>query len=289
MSANGPHSKSPTIALALQLSRDIPSETALLDAELLLSHVLECERSYFRTWPEKPLSAAQYRAYQILLDRRIEGEPVAHMLGNQSFWNLELTVSPQTLIPRGDTEILVEQALLLDIPKHARVLDLGTGTGAIALALASERPDWNVYGTDYCHEIVQLARSNGQRNGLARVEFYEGHWFDALPVGSNFDLIISNPPYIADGDPHLQQGDLRFEPETALVAARAGLADIEHIVLGARMFLADDGWLMIEHGYDQAYQVRSLFENSGYVGIRSVRDYGDNERMTQGRRISPGF
>ena len=200
---------------------------------------------------------------------------------SQEFWSLPLKVSPSTLIPRPDTECLVEVALSLPLPAKARVLDLGTGTGAIALALASEHSGWQVSACDTVEEAVALASENARALGLA-VSVVRSHWFDDLPPGS-FDLIVSNPPYIKEGDHHLGEGDVRFEPGSALVSGVDGLDDIREIVTRAPDWLAGKGWLLVEHGYDQAAAVQALFRARGFESVESRQDYGQRDRMTLGR------
>lgn len=264
-----------------EASRRIVSDTPRLDAELLLSHVTGLSRTSFRAWPERGVDARQAETFEQLVSRRLLGEPIAYLLGHQEFWSLSLKVSPSTLIPRPDTECLVEGALSLPLPANARVLDLGTGTGAIALALASERPDWQVSACDCVAEAVVLARENAQALGLA-VTVVQSHWFDDLAPG-RFDLIVSNPPYIEEGDQHLAQGDVRFEPGSALVSGVDGLDDIRDIVSRAPDWLAGRGWLLVEHGYDQARAVQALFRARGFESVESRKDYGQNDRMTLGR------
>ncbi len=259
----------------------IDSETPRLDAELLLSHVTGWSRTSLRAWPERELTAAQSAQFQTLLARRIDGEPIAHLLGSQDFWSLTLAVTPDTLIPRPDTECLVEAALALPLPPNARVVDLGTGTGAIALALASERPQWQVRACDAVADAVALARRNAEQLGLP-VSVVASHWFDDLSP-QRFDLIVSNPPYIAADDHHLSQGDVRFEPATALVAGADGLNDLRQIVAQAPDWLADGGWLVVEHGYDQADAVQALFRQAGFVAVASRKDYGGQDRLTLGQ------
>lgn len=260
------------------------SDTPALDAELLLAHCLGRNRSYLRAFGERAVDVAVAQRFRELLARRARGEPVAHLLGVREFWSLSLDVDASTLIPRPDTERLVEVALALCDEKPRTVLDLGTGTGAIALALASERPAWTVCGVDRSPDAVALARRNARKLDLQRVGFVESDWFAALDAQRRFDLIVANPPYIAADDPHLAQGDVRFEPHTALVAADDGLADIETIANAAPQRLRADGWLLLEHGWQQAAAVRALLQRRGFVDVQSWRDYGDNERVTGGRR-----
>jgi release factor glutamine methyltransferase len=271
-----------TIEMLLNDS-DLPdSSSARLDAELLLAHVLGKPRSYLHTWPERELGVEQCQAFAECLKRRRGGEPVAYILGRQGFWSLDLEVAPHTLIPRPDTELLVETALQLLPAAPAQVLDLGTGTGAIALALAHERPAWQVTGVDRVVEAVALATRNAQQLRLGNVAFRESRWFSALD-SQRYALIISNPPYIAASDPHLLQGDVRFEPSSALVAGEDGLDDIRHIIGASSSHLIGTGWLLLEHGYDQAAAVRALLAEGGFANIESRRDFGGHERISLGR------
>ena len=264
-------------------SADLPaSPTARLDAELLLAAVLGKPRSYLRTWPEHEPGAEQLAAFAVLLERRRAGEPVAYILGHQGFWSLDLEVAPHTLIPRPDTELLVETALQLAPATPQRVLDLGTGSGAIALALASERCGWQVIGVDRIAEAVALAERNRQRLKLGNAEFRQSSWFDGL-AGERFGLILSNPPYIAADDRHLGEGDVRFEPLSALVAGVDGLDDIRQIIAQAPRHLQAGGWLLLEHGYDQAEAVRELLAAAGFTAVDSRRDLGGHQRISLGR------
>ena len=264
-------------------SAELPaSPTARLDAELLLAAVLGKPRSYLRTWPEHEPGAEQLAAFAALLERRRMGEPVAYLLGHQGFWSLDLEVAPHTLIPRPDTELLVETALQLAPATPQRVLDLGTGSGAIALALASERGGWQVIGVDRIAEAVALAERNRQRLKLGNAEFRQSSWFDGL-AGERFGLILSNPPYIAADDRHLGEGDVRFEPLSALVAGVDGLDDIRQIIAQAPRHLQAGGWLLLEHGYDQAEAVRELLAAAGFTAVDSRRDLGGHQRISLGR------
>jgi release factor glutamine methyltransferase len=257
------------------------SETPRLDAEVLLAHVLQQTRSYLHTWPERELSQAQVETYDRLITARANGQPVAHLLGEREFWSLPLQVNASTLIPRPDTEILVETCLHLAIGASASVLDLGTGTGAIALALKSERPQWRVIAVDNAADAVALARLNAERLAL-EVQIKQSDWFAQLPQ-QKFDLIVSNPPYIAADDPHLQQGDVRFEPHSALVAAATGFADLQTIIDQAPDYLSIGGWLVLEHGWQQAERCRELFIARGFHAVESRRDYANLDRITLGR------
>ncbi|MGL6412490.1 peptide chain release factor N(5)-glutamine methyltransferase [Aeromonas veronii] len=261
-------------------------ESPRADADVLLCHLLGCRRSYLMTWPERELDAAQQATLQGWLARRLNGEPIAHLVGEREFWSLPLKVSPATLIPRPDTEVLVEQALTRIPQGPCAVLDLGTGTGAIALALKCERPEVDVWAVDRMADAAALARENSAALELP-IEVRDGSWFE--PLGEpdrdetpRFAVIVSNPPYIDGADPHLEQGDVRFEPRSALVADDAGLADIRHIVAHAPAYLLPDGWLLLEHGWDQGEAVRQLLRDGGYREVATVRDYGDNDRVTLG-------
>ncbi|MFB2829712.1 peptide chain release factor N(5)-glutamine methyltransferase [Aeromonas jandaei] len=257
-------------------------ESPRADADVLLCHLLDCRRSYLMTWPERELDSAQLATLQAWLARRLNGEPIAHLVGEREFWSLPLKVSPATLIPRPDTEVLVEQALTKIPQGPCAVLDLGTGTGAIALAIKSERPEVDVWAVDRMADAAALARENSATLGLP-IEVRDGSWFAPLDEQApRFAVIVSNPPYIDGADPHLEQGDVRFEPRSALVADEAGLADIRHIAAHAPAHLHSEGWLLLEHGWDQGMAVRQLLQDFGYRSVTTVRDYGENERVTLG-------
>ncbi|QTS87600.1 peptide chain release factor N(5)-glutamine methyltransferase [Ectopseudomonas khazarica] len=271
-----------TIESLLNTAELPDSPTPRLDAELLLAAALGKPRSYLRTWPERELDADQLGLFRSHLQRRRQGEPVAYILGHQGFWSLDLEVAPHTLIPRPDTELLVESALALLPATPLAALDLGTGTGAIALALASERPGWQVTGVDRVEDAVALAERNRQRLQLDNVRFLHSHWFSALS-GQRYGLILSNPPYIRADDRHLNQGDVRFEPSSALVAGADGLDDIRAIIQAAPQYLLAGGWLLLEHGFDQAEAVRELLATAGFSEAHSRRDLGGHERISLGR------
>lgn len=259
------------------------SESPKRDAEILLEYVTGKRRTFLLAFGETRLSEEQRRRLDALLARRENGEPIAYLTGTREFWSLPLAVSPATLIPRPDTECLVERALrLLPSDRPSSLLDLGTGTGAIALALASERPDCRVTGVDIQPDAVALAQYNARALALHNARFLLGDWF-APVAGERFALIASNPPYIDAGDIHLTQGDVRFEPAGALVAAHDGLADLAAIIERAPHFLLPDGWLLLEHGWLQGEPVRQRLLARGFRQVVTCRDYGGNERVSLGR------
>jgi len=254
-----------------------------VDAEALLLHVLDKPRSWLFAHADEAVDEASARAYAILVERRAAGEPVAFLTGRRGFWTLELEVTPATLIPRAETERLVELALeRLPADRTARVADLGTGSGAVALAIASERPLAQLVATDASAAALAVARRNAQRHGLQRVAFLQGDWLAPL-YGGRFDLVVSNPPYIEADDPHLAQGDLRFEPRSALVAGADGLDDIRRIVADARAVLAPGGWLLFEHGWNQGASARGLLADAGYAQVFTGQDLEARDRVSGGR------
>lgn len=279
-----------SVAQCLQLAPQLAaiSDSARLDVELILCHVLQKNRTWLFTWPDKLLSAEQQQQFANYFQRRQSGEPIAHILGQREFWSLPLYCDNSTLIPRPDTELLVEACLQLfaqDQPQQPRrLLDLGTGTGAIALALASEQPQWQLLGVDQSSAAIGLAEKNRAHLGFANVQLQQSDWFAQIAPGETFDAIVSNPPYIDAQDPHLQQGDVRFEPRSALVAAKQGLADIDTILAQAPGYLRPAGWVLLEHGHRQGEAVRALFVRYGYGQIQTRRDLGGNERVTLGQR-----
>ena len=275
------------------LAQKNPTENSKIDALVLLQHATGKSRTQILAFDDTEIDEKVRLKLTALLDRRLKGEPIAYILGEKEFWSLPLNVSKGTLIPRPDTEILVEKALqialekLQENPPHFRILDLGTGTGAIALALASElssicqkqQISLEIIGVDLMPDVVALAQSNAERNKL-NVQFLQSRWFENIT--GQFDLIVSNPPYIDAQDEHLRQGDVRFEPLSALVANDAGYADLRHIIECAPVHLKDNGYLLLEHGWKQGEEVRSIFQENHWEMVETVRDYGDNERVTLG-------
>jgi len=261
------------------------SDTAVLDVELLLSHALDVDRAWLKTWPEHILLSAQVSIFEDLFARRLTGEPIAFIIGSQGFWSLDLKVTPQTLIPRPETELLVETSLALDLPADCRAIDLGTGTGAIALALAKERPNWQLTAVDSEPAAVKLAELNSHYCQIDNVMVYQSDWFSQVPLLgrlSNYHLIVSNPPYIEIDDPHLMQGDVRFEPASALVSGVDGLDDLREVINSSVKYLETFGWLLVEHGYRQGSAVRELFKAAGFITIETLTDFNQLERITMG-------
>lgn len=260
----------------------------LMESRILLSHVLGWSRTQLITRDREPLAPDTVAVFRALHARRVAGEPIAYLTGTREFFGLTLTVSPSVLIPRPETELLVELALArIEGRQSPRVLDLGTGSGAIALAIAHSRPDAQVIALDRSTDALAVAQENARQLGLdGRVRFVESDWYDALPPHTPpFDLIVSNPPYIVSGDEHLSQGDLRFEPVDALTDHADGLAALRVIVAGAPSRLLPDSWLLCEHGYHQAADVRALCVAAGLADVFSERDLADIERTTGGRRV----
>jgi release factor glutamine methyltransferase len=259
------------------------SQSPRLDAELLLAHVLGCDRSSLHAHPEAVLTKSQSQQYAMLLERRASGEPLAYILGFKEFWSLPLRVTRDVLIPRPETELVVELALAR-IPEHEtlEIADLGTGSGAIALAIAHERPDTTITATDISQAALAVATDNANRLGLINIQFLAGDWFANL--GGRLHLIVSNPPYVDVDDPYLEDPALNFEPRKALISAENGLADLRLIAQGAGAFLYPGGWLIVEHGVGHGTAVRELFQNAGFQDVSSYRDLAQHQRTTAGRR-----
>jgi release factor glutamine methyltransferase len=253
-----------------------------LDAELLLEHVTGLSRASFRAAPERELPAQAGWAFRQLVTRRANGEPIAYIRGQHEFWSLPLEVTPSVLIPRPETELVVERALAHAAAGPLRVADLGTGSGAIALAIASERSDADIIGTDVSEDVLYVARRNAATLGFGNVSFRKGRWFEPL-AGERFDLLLSNPPYVAAGDADLAQDVYRHEPRIALIPGPTGLESIEILVRGAGAHLLPDGWLVLEHGWKQAAAVRALLVRDGFTHVRSHADLAGRDRVTEGR------
>ena len=270
-----------TLTMATKRLAEI-SDSAMLDAEVLLCHVLDKPRSHLRAWPEKELKTQQHKHFLQLLKQRLQGLPIAYITGKKEFWSRDFKVSPDVLIPRPDTELLIELSLkqIADKPK-AQLIDLGTGSGAIAITLAAERPDTTVIATDLSHKALNIARQNASVHQVKNIQFMQSNWFDEI-TQTNFDLVISNPPYIVDKDPHLSQGDVRFEPDSALIAKDQGLEDIKNISHAARNHLKPGGALLVEHGYDQQLAVQAIFNSFAYTRIITHTDLSANPRVTTG-------
>ncbi|RBW47883.1 peptide chain release factor N(5)-glutamine methyltransferase [Psychromonas sp. B3M02] len=257
----------------------VSSDSALLDAQVLLAYVLDKPTIYLMTWPERDLTAQQKTGFEQLIEQRLNGQPVAHLTGEREFWSLPFKVNASTLIPRPDTELLVELALDKTSP-NAHILDLGTGTGAVILALASELPNATCMGVDYSADAVSLACENREILGFNQVIIKQSNWFEN--VQNRFDVIVSNPPYIDPLDSHLKSGDVRFEPLSALTAKESGLADIRLICEQAKDYLTAGGSLLLEHGYDQGQSVQKIMQDNGFVDVQTKQDYGQNDRVTLG-------
>jgi len=260
-----------------------PAATADLDAQLLLAHVLAVPRTRLKSHPEDLPDPSRTQHYRRLLARRAAGEPLAYLTGSRDFWSLRLRVTPAVLIPRPETELLVERALALRTAADGRVADLGTGCGAVALALASERPRWQVVATDACADALAVARANAAALGLSRVEWRHGDWYQPL-LDERFDLLVSNPPYVAQDDPALATASLRHEPPRALTPGLDALSCLRTLVRGAPRHLAPEGWLLLEHGATQGADVRRELVDAGFRHVRSHRDLAGHERLTEGQR-----
>lgn len=275
------------IQQALQQASQALSETspsAGLDAQVLLTHTLHCNSAHLAAWPEKDLSEQQASQYLRLIQQRIKGVPVAHLTGTREFWSLNFNVDDSTLIPRPETETLVEFILekFAGI-KNFKLLDMGTGTGAIAIAIAKEKPEWQIFASDVSEQALDLARQNSDLHQTDNTTFTHSNWFNEI-TDHDFDIIVSNPPYIAEDDPHLSAGDVRFEPQSALTSGVEGMDDIEHLCLHAKNHLTNNGWLIVEHGYNQNQLVADCFAKNDYTQIEQKKDLSGHTRMTAGKR-----
>ncbi len=268
---------------SLSLAESSPS--AALDAQVLLTFVLQCNTAHLAAWPEKDLSEKQESDFQQLLQQREKGIPVAYLTGLREFWSLNFSVDNSTLIPRPETETLVEYILTkFNREDNLTLLDMGTGSGAIAIAIASEKPGWHIFASDTSEQALQLARQNSDFHQTDNITFTNSNWFENIRQ-NDFNIIISNPPYIADNDPHLQQGDVCFEPQSALTSGANGMDDIEHLCLHAGNHLKNNGWLIIEHGYDQKLAVAECFAKNGFTEIEQKKDLSGHTRMTAGKKL----
>lgn len=255
-------------------------DQAGLDAEVLLAHVLQKPRVYLHAWPEAELSQEQETQFLNIISQRAAGRPVAYLTGQREFWSLNLAVTPDVLIPRPETELLVERTLAI-LPENEvlRVADLGTGSGAIAIALAHERRHWRLYAIDRSIRCVELAQGNARRLGIDNLCFINADWSTAL-ANQCFDAIVANPPYVADRDPHLQQGDVRFEPASALTSGPQGLDDLRRLTEDAPRVLKPGGWIVLEHAMEQAAEIHKLLNNMAFTSISTTRDLAGLERVS---------
>lgn len=271
------------IAEALEYGRVtlVDREDSNVDVNALLCYTLACQTTYLHTWPEKILTQKQQDNFQQLITQRLTGRPIAHLIGKRGFWSLDLKVTADTLIPRPDTELLVNLALAKMRP-NMLVADLGTGSGAIALALAQDVPTANIVAIDFSQSALRVAKQNAAAYDLNNVNFWQGSWLSAIKDHS-LDMVVSNPPYIRSDAPHLLQGDVRFEPLSALVSGQDGLDDIRQIIDESKRCLKESGWLLIEHGYHQAEQVQQLFRQAGFIKVSSQKDFGGNDRVVMGQ------
>jgi len=274
------------INAALQAAKALLSESdsASLDAEVLLCLVLQKTRSYLRTWPEQDLPDELALEFWALIKQRQQGIPVAYLTGSREFWSRDFLVTTDVLIPRADTELLIELCLkLIPTNKASNIIDLGTGSGIIAITIAAERPLTELTGTDFSLAALSVAKLNAEKHQISNVQFYQSNWFANVP-DDTFQMIVSNPPYIAEDDEHLKLGDLRFEPSSALIAAESGLSDIRIIAHEAYSRLDKGGYLLIEHGYNQEQQVQAIFKDGNYQNIQTITDLAGLPRVTYGQR-----
>lgn len=259
------------------------TDSPQLDADILLAHILQKPRSYLYAFPEYELTTAELKQFSQYVARHSQGEPIAYLTGHREFWSLDLMVTPDTLIPRPETELLVELLLQKLQGEKKIIADLGTGSGAIALSVAKERPDWVVHATDNSVSALQVAQKNAQQLQVKNIFFHQGSWCDALPP-LLFDAIVSNPPYVAENDPHINATVSQYEPRSALFSANQGLADLEKIIKQSINYIIPGGYLLLEHGFEQAQEVQRLFADLGYHLITSYPDLAGHERITMAMR-----
>jgi len=265
----------------------IASQTPRLDVELLLCYVLKKNRTCLFTHPEIELSINEHQQFEDLLSKRALQIPVAYLTGQKEFWSLDLKVNEHTLIPRPETELLVEIIVGAGLAPDLAVLDLGTGSGAIALALARERPRWKISAVDYSLEALKIAKENAVKNNIDNVDFFQSDWFSVFSTSEKWDVIVSNPPYLDQDDQHLLTGEIRHEPKSALVAHKNGLADFEKIIINAKNHLKSGGWLLFEHGCEQGEAVKKILALYGYQSVKTFTDMAGLERVTCGYNINP--
>jgi len=273
-----------TIAELLEWGKEvlIKHDVPQLEAQVLLAYVLGCDRAYLYAWPENEVSEENIKQYQEIIRRREQHEPIAYLVGNKEFWSLAFKVSKDTLIPRADTELLV-QTVLDNLPQTMQsVVDVGTGCGIIACTLAHQRPNWQVYGVDISAQALEIARINAHDLHISNVEFIESNWLQNLK-GKSFDAIIGNPPYIREGDVHLIHGDLLYEPKIALTPGPTGLEAFQIILSQCPFYLKPNGLIAFEHGFDQADKVAELLTRAGFDNIKTFQDFSGNQRVTIGR------
>ena len=262
---------------------EISSDSASLDAEILLCQILKKERSFLRAWPDIELQSKQTNQFWSLIKQRQQGTPIAYITGNKEFWSRDFHVNPDVLIPRPDTELIIELSLKLILDnKPIKIIDLGTGSGIIAITLAAERLQADISATDLCLAALSIAKLNARKHDINNIKFYQSNWFANVPP-IKFNLIITNPPYIAEDDVHLTQGDIRFEPRSALCSGKQGLNDIIIIADTARNFLEPGGHLLIEHGYDQQNSVQSILKDYHYDFVQTATDLSGQPRVTYGQ------
>ena len=283
MTANSGVTISQMLALARSTLADV-TPSARLDAELLLARVLGLSRASLFAWPDRPVDRESEARYRELIARRAQGEPIAYLLGTQEFWSLELIVTPATLIPRPETELLVEAALeRLPGASEGWVVDVGTGSGAIALAIARERPFLRLLGVDISRDALQVAVRNRASHQLGNAFFCEGRWLNMV-MSNSIDMVVSNPPYVAASDPHLTQGDVRFEPRSALISGTDGLDDIRQLITDGQRALVNGGWLILEHGWDQGPQVQAILRQHGFRHVALLKDLAGHDRVSLGQK-----
>jgi len=264
----------------------VSNESVCLDVEVLLAHAANFSRAQLWTHAEQPIKPTVLQLFERLLQRRMNGEPVAYILGEKEFWSMMLRVTPDTLIPRPETECLVEEVLKCADHTTIRVLDLGTGTGAIALALSRERPAWQITAVDISAAALEIAKYNAQKHAISNIIFLQSDWFSVIDTTSQFHIILSNPPYIRNNDPLMAQGDVRFEPKQALLAGEQGLDAYQQIITQSKFFLLPQGYLLLEHGYNQASVIQSLLQQSDFCNIQTTTDYAGIERITKAQMLA---